>query len=125
VFEVYTRCIRGGIISEFPRGYLRSEWSRVVKGGTKWRAKRPLTSLWNELDCGAEGRNIEKQKALTRWRRRSSGCIYFFCYSCLRNLSPEKIRRGLAKLRLYLNLRGVTLIRRIGCYAHTVSNTAD
>jgi hypothetical protein len=41
--------------------------------------------------------NIEKQKALTRRRRRSSGCIYFFCYSCLRNLSPEKISHVLAK----------------------------
>jgi hypothetical protein len=32
-----------------------SEWSRIVKGGTKWRAERPLTSLRNELHCGAEG----------------------------------------------------------------------
>jgi hypothetical protein len=37
-----------------------SEWSRIVKGGTKWRAERPLTSLWNELDFGAEG--IQKNK---------------------------------------------------------------
>lgn len=32
-----------------------SEWSRVVKGGTKWRAKRRLISMRNELHLGAEG----------------------------------------------------------------------
>jgi hypothetical protein len=43
------------IFLQFPRGYLKSECSKVVKGGTKWRAKRPLTSLRNELHLGAEG----------------------------------------------------------------------
>jgi hypothetical protein len=43
------------ILSAFPRGYFISEWSRVVKGGTKWRAKRPLTTLRSELHFGAEG----------------------------------------------------------------------
>lgn len=37
------------------RSYIKSEWSKVVKGGTKWRAKRSLDDLAERTSICSEG----------------------------------------------------------------------
>ena len=77
-----------------------------VESGASLDEPAERTTLWSRG-------NSEKQKALTGRRRRSSGCIYFFCYLSLRNLSPERITCGLTSLHNELLLGSEGIGRKI------------